>query len=333
MNENLPSDIQPKKKSHLVNTVLFAVLLALLGWSGMQYQALNAPSATPPTSVSKQIAILEEKNRILEQRIVTLEQKYGSAEKVDANTFAANDTSEWAERIGILESRINELNNHISNPTAPISPPTGQSPPPPPPHEAVSVLESRIAALESVQMADEKLRPRMVATLNTFYQLQSMVLLGKPYADEYTQFSEMIGDAQGLNESLDILNSYSDEGVPTLPELTKEFSELVRIALKPSLPENSTFSERLKSNLSSLVVIRKVGEHQKGLSLEAILARAEAHLDKGELEAAVAEVESMTVSEQGQFTDWLSDARTRLSIPATLSDIQQALLQSFSHRE
>jgi hypothetical protein len=143
----------------------------------------------------------------------------------------------------------------------------------------------------------------------------------------------MIGDAQGLNESLDILNSYSDEGVPTLPELTKEFSELVRIALKPSLPENSTFSERLKSNLSSLVVIRKVGEHQKGLSLEAILARAEAHLDKGELEAAVAEVESMTVSEQGQFTDWLSDARTRLSIPATLSDIQQALLQSFSHRE
>ncbi len=182
-------------------------------------------------------------------------------------------------------------------------------------------------------MADEKLRPRMVATLNAFYQLQTAVILGKPYAAEYAQFAEMVDDKATLNEAMDILNSYADEGVPTQQSLSKELSELAHRALAPNISENAFFTERLRHNLGSLVTIRKVGEHQKGLTLEAVLARAEAHMNQGELEAAVAEIESLTIAQQGLFTDWLSDARMRLSMPATLSEVQQALLQSFSHRE
>ena len=149
---------------------------------------------------------------------------------------------------------------------------------------------------------------------------------GKPYGAEYAGFTDLIGEHNDFSDALDLLNSYAEEGIPSEQALLKQFMELARQLLNIPPAEDAPFLDRLSHNISSLVTIRRIGEHQKGLEKQAVLARTEAHLKNGELEAAVAEIQSMNVSDGALFSDWLEDAKVRLNMPATLSQIQESLL-------
>jgi hypothetical protein len=81
------------------------------------------------------------------------------------------------------------------------------------------------------------------------------------------------------------------------------------------------------------VSIRRIGEDVGSGEPSAVLARAETALNKGDLAAAIKEVEALPTPARDAYAGWLDDARARLSANATLNTIESAVLASFAAPE
>jgi hypothetical protein len=84
------------------------------------------------------------------------------------------------------------------------------------------------------------------------------------------------------------------------------------------------------TSAESLVKIRRVDEAATGDTPSAVLARAEAALDKGDLAAAVKEVGALQGAPRDALSGWLDQARARLGADDTLKRLESILLVSVS---
>jgi hypothetical protein len=78
------------------------------------------------------------------------------------------------------------------------------------------------------------------------------------------------------------------------------------------------------------VRVRRVDAAPTGSEPDAVLARAEAALDEGNLAGAVKEVEALPPAAREPLAPWLETARARLSADATVAELQIKLLSSLS---
>jgi hypothetical protein len=323
---------KPAKRSQpALNYLLLLLLLGLSVWTGnkllshtSQVEVASVP-VVATDSASEKLDSFEATIKRLEERTHTLEMQAESQQKTIAmlQTEPKPKSSSAGEAlssgvIAALEARISELDKKIASSTPSNTDNVS--------HESLKGLEARLWKLEAQNSEHGNLEARKLAKIRAFYALQTALFSGKPYVNEYAVFSDLVGEENDYSEALDIINSYAEEGVPSEQTLLKEFMHLVRQSLNLPPPEDAPFFERLSHNVSSLVTIRKVGENQKGLDMQAIFARTESHLKKGELEAAVAEIQSMNISDQALFSSWLEDTKMRINIPATLLQIQESLL-------
>jgi hypothetical protein len=83
----------------------------------------------------------------------------------------------------------------------------------------------------------------------------------------------------------------------------------------------------------SAVSIRRVGDATTGTEPSAVLARAEAALNQGDLAAAIKEVEALPTPARDDYTGWLDDARARVSANATLNTLESTVLAFFGAPE
>jgi hypothetical protein len=160
-----------------------------------------------------------------------------------------------------------------------------------------------------------------------FANLRAAVSDGRPYAAEL----DTIGALVPALGDLGILPAYAEKGIPTLPELARSF-ETARdnaLAAAAAAPSDSFF-DRLWASAESLVTIRRIDEAPAGEGPDATLARAKTALDKGDLEAAVKEVETLDGLGRESFATWLGQARARLGADAILARLEGSLLVSMS---
>jgi hypothetical protein len=75
---------------------------------------------------------------------------------------------------------------------------------------------------------------------------------------------------------------------------------------------DDSWGERFLSRLKQLVSVRRVGDDAQGATPEAILARAEAAIDAGDLQRAVAEMKAMKSPAVNPARDWLARAEAHL---------------------
>jgi hypothetical protein len=78
------------------------------------------------------------------------------------------------------------------------------------------------------------------------------------------------------------------------------------------------------------VKIRRIDDAPAGEGNAAVLARAKAALDNGDLATAVKEVETLEGAAREAFSAWLGQARARLAAGETLKRLEGALLISMS---
>jgi uroporphyrinogen-III synthase len=71
-----------------------------------------------------------------------------------------------------------------------------------------------------------------------------------------------------------------------------------------------------------LVTVRPVGDDVRGDTAEARVARAEAALDKGDLAAAVAELDQLEGRPAEAAADWLSRAKARLGADQAVAGLR-----------
>lgn len=211
--------------------------------------------------------------------------------------------------------------------TAPAMP-TPEPEPKPEPVPAPEISDARAEALEA-RMAELERRveslaariktdSRQIAAAAAFDRLKDAALSGAPFTDALERLREhMIHD----NDPLIPLQPYADTGIPTIAALQQSFDVALQQAL--AARENpDSFSHYLRT----LVRIRKVGAGHAGQDDEAVLARAEALLARGELKLALEALSPLSPPAADRFLEWKSQAEGRLKALGALEALRQAIL-------
>jgi hypothetical protein len=194
----------------------------------------------------------------------------------------------------------------------------------------LAALTERLAKLEAalpelVAAVGKENAGAKAAAAIAFANLRAAVSDGRPYAaelDTITALAPSVGD-------LGVLAAYAEKGIPTVPELARSFALAKEGALVATAPASTgSIVDTLMASAQSLVTIKRLDEPTNGEGPGAALARAKAALDKGDLAAAVKEVETLDGAPREAFSAWLGQAHARLSADETLIQLESALLVS-----
>jgi hypothetical protein len=231
--------------------------------------------------------------------------------------------------IVLHEKRIKDLEDAAQK--------TGSAPQSPAPMATAGAGDDRIAALEkeiatlkaASPMQDSDKIVKSIRLLSTFHRLSDRVIGGKPFAAELTAFEEAASPDESAGAPLSTLAPYADGGIPTFATLLVTFDQSIESlnAAEAVPPANAGLWERFKYNLSHIVTVRRIDEAQAGNSADAIVGRAQAHLEREEIEAAVAEIKSLPESVRGNFAGWLDDAQIVTEAPSLVDQIEEQVLQ------
>ncbi len=165
---------------------------------------------------------------------------------------------------------------------------------------------------------------RAAALLIATGQLAELARRGQPFAREIPVLKELGADPALLNRIEPLAEKGADDRDRLLAEVPSLADKVVRAARLPQ--EKGWLGETLK-RVSRQVSFRKTGEIA-GNDVEAIAARAEAAARRGDLQAAVREVENLPEGRAREAAaGWLTRARARLLLDDTVNAlIDKALL-------
>jgi hypothetical protein len=196
----------------------------------------------------------------------------------------------------------------------------------------LNALSDRIAKLETSlpelagAIGKDSASVKSAATAIAFANLRAAVSDGRPYAAELDTIGALAPDGTDLG----VLPSYAEKGIPTLPDLMRAFAATREGVLAPSTPPaaSDTLMGSLMASAQSLVKIKRLDEPGGGEGPGAALARAQGALDKGDLEGAVKDVETLDGVSREAFSGWLGDAHARLSADEIMIRLENTLLVS-----
>ncbi len=226
------------------------------------------------------------------------------------------DITAMASRLQALEERVKKLG------AAPM-------PPPPLPMDAgpsPTVSEDgRLAQIEQrlsdLQRQVENSNGRATAT-TLFYQMKEAITRGEPFREPWMRLGLLMQNNKEAQAVLEKLAPFADKGAPTPASLKADFEATIPKALAPSATAGS-----LTTTLQSLIRIRKIGEAQQGADDESVIARAEAKLDRGEIEPALKEMAQLSPPAADSFSAWTKQAESYLGMREAVAALQATLAQ------
>ena len=195
----------------------------------------------------------------------------------------------------------------------------------------LNALEERLAKLEAALPGLEDAvskggaEAKSAALAIAFANLTAAVDAGRPYATELDTLKALSSSAGDLG----VLPAHAATGIPTLPELVRSFTPARDAALAAETPPpaaDASLLDRLLASLNGLVKIRRVDAAAPGDGTSAALARAEALLGKGNLEAAIKEVDALDGAARASFSTWLDQAKARAGVASSLQRLEGLLL-------
>ncbi|MGB6441326.1 MAG: mitofilin family membrane protein, partial [Methyloceanibacter sp.] len=195
----------------------------------------------------------------------------------------------------------------------------------------LTTLDQRIAKLEAALPDLSTAIDRSAASAKSgaaaiaFANLRAAVAAGRPYAAELAVLRSLMPDLGDLGA----LPSHAETGIPTVAELASNLQKIAAGSAAPtSAPAEASFLDSMIASAKSAVSIRRVGADTTGSERSAVLARAEAALEQGNLATAIKEIEGMPAPARDAFAGWLDDARARASASDTLTKLQNTVLAS-----
>jgi len=183
--------------------------------------------------------------------------------------------------------------------------------------DIAAAAETRIAAAE----ARAEARVGGATAQAALGQLQIAVATGAPFAGALADVAAGSGVAVP-----DALQAAASTGVPTLDDLQSTFPAAARAALPIAIRETAGQGamDRVTAFLQSQVGGRSL-EPQEGDSPDAILSRAEAALQSGDVTVALAEITALPAPAQETLAEWVADAGQRIAATDAMADFAAAL--------
>ena len=207
-------------------------------------------------------------------------------------------------------------------PLAPVVAPDplpGAAPPPVSTAADVSALQSRLAALETLQarIADASAAALTAANLSAAAE-QSRSFAAEAAAAE-----------RALPQSADVraLRVLSIQGAPSRTALQASFAAPAAraVAARNDPGPGAGLPARLLHALNSVVSIRRA-DSTTGTGFDAVLARAEQQTAAGDLEGALKSLSALPPGSRAAFADWTEQAQRRAEVDRRVAAVRNTAL-------
>ena len=172
---------------------------------------------------------------------------------------------------------------------------------------AQAALAARIAHLESLDASATMKRAAAELALANLVRASGTA---SAFAAELAAFNALMPNQP---EAVDLAR-IAPHGASTQALLATRFPDVAAQALAAERAAGAkTWLGRLWANLGNLVVVRRIGE-RKGQDSDAILGRAGARLNAGDLDGAIAEANGLSGAARAAAKPWLDEAEARAAI-------------------
>lgn len=223
-------------------------------------------------------------------------------------------------RIDALEARLgNELVNRITA--------VEQAQASAPSRADIEGLGARMTLLETNEGIAALRRATRVLAVSA---LSQAVRSEAPYSAEIALVADYVGESPALVA----LKAYAEKGVASKAALEREFAEAARAARAAGAggtPEGgeASFFARAWRAVMSLVTVRRTDAEAAG-DLEAVLARAQSALARGDVAAAAREARAVGGPPRTALEPWLARAEEHIEAEKALRALQVAALSGFT---
>lgn len=224
------------------------------------------------------------------EALVALETLRGDVEAVRGETGAATgETALLREAVTMVRTRLDE---------------------------ELASLSERLAAAEAT-LADGGVDTAAVARAVAAAGLKSAIDRGSAFAAELEAFASVAGQEGAVAA----LRDHAASGVPTAAQLADAFGAVANriVAAGQGLDQGASIGDRLMASARGLVQVRPVGEVE-GDTPGAVAARIEARLKEADLDAALAEWETLPDAARAASSAFMDQVRARRTVDALIAD-------------
>ena len=291
MEEETATEKPTKSRSVLATFkgIAFTLLVLSALWFAVRYVLPPLVlGKTPPVAATVSAPQDDARIKALEERLAALEMAPPAAPPAVVD-------------IAPIEARLTTLEQAASAPASMAS------------NEELIAIKDTIAQIKT---DNHNAIRRIILTT----QLAEAIRSGRPFAGE---LAALVALAPEMKETLAPLAANAATGIATLAALQTQFSTTLNGALSTATKEK-TFARSFKA----LVKIRKSGEGHKGKDDEAIIARAEAKLGKGDVAASSQEIASLSPASASHFEGWQVRAKDYLVAMHMLFILSEAQAES-----
>ena len=322
---SLPQPASPASAGRGLSSVaggLIGGALALIAGSGLQWSGI-----LPTFGNGAEIAVLRQEMAILSEKSgapaidpsILDGLKSGQAalmenvDKLSADLSAAKgaqktlgdelaalkasggDPAALTEKLAALEARLDALKGNDSS-------------------EKLAEMQTQIAALK--QNAGDETGASNVAQAIAAAGLKAAIDRGGSFANELETFATVAPASPELEQ----LKNLAASGVPSKAELSAEFGKAAdsMLAATQTIDPNAGLFARLTASAKSLVRSRPVGAVE-GDTPDALVARMEIAVSKGDLDAALAEAEKLPDAARAAGIDYIGRLTARRDTDALVT--------------
>ena len=179
---------------------------------------------------------------------------------------------------------------------------------------AVNRLAQRLNASAVSDGARDRATAAAPAVVLAVGQLRAALRTSGPFAKELAAVAAVAGKDPDAAPAIAELRPHAATGIATLETLRRRFDATAGEIVRASLGvEGAGWGERAGRWLTSLVTVRRTAATAVGDGTDAVVARAEALLQAGDLIAATQALGALKGAPAAAADAWLTDARARLA--------------------
>lgn len=282
----------------------FAALQVTISNQAQQIESLNSEIAAlkstvpPATDLSGVTAALDEANakvRAAADAQAALDQRLSALEKQPVEGGGVSEAA-----LGAFQRDLDALRAQMAE-TGGTASATQQ--------EIAAAAEAAQAQIKAAESQAAELRAQSEAAAKRTMAQAAVARLGAAL-DSGVPLAPALADLSAAGLALP--TAIGDQ-VPGLTELQVHFPEAARTALAASrrAAADGSIGQRIGAFLMAQTGARSL-EPKEGGSPDAILSRAQAAVDAGDIAKAVSEIETLPEAGQAAMADWVTAAKTRL---------------------
>lgn len=302
----------PPRRASMIGPVIGGIIAAMLGYGLAQFVPHGWPIADT-TALQSQLAAQADALAAFKTKLAELPQPDTtlSARVTALEQAKPADTSALDQRIAALETQLTAMAAQPADGSAASA-------------AALAQLQADVTALKTsgpssaamdakLADADAKLAAVTDAAQATVKATAANAAIGQIAAalDSGAPFTAAVDSLAAANLPA-VLTDHAKTGLPSLQALTASFPDAARVALDASLRANmgDSWTARASAFLRNQTGARSLTPRE-GTDPDAVLSRAEAALNTGDLATTLAELATLPPEGQAAMADWLARCTLR----------------------